>query len=90
MPTQSYRECIQGGQELIDEVDEVMRTIGGSEQNGIADVRVQQIGDFQSRIGKGPIELHLKADPHFWINRVTASYYGLKSVRGDQDVALPH
>jgi len=61
-----------------------------AKQDGIADVTVQQIGDFQSRIGKGPSELHLRADPGFWINQVTASYYGLKSVRADEDVALSH
>jgi len=61
-----------------------------AKQDGIADVTVQQIGDFQSRIGKGPSELHLRADPGFWINQVTASYYGLKSVRADEDVVLSH
>lgn len=61
-----------------------------AKQDGIADVTVDQIGDFQSRIGKGPSDLHLRPDPGFWINRVTASYYGLKSVRANEDVALCH
>lgn len=59
-----------------------------AKQDGIADVTVPQIGDFQSRIGKGPSELHLRADPGFWINQVTASYYGLKTVRANEDVLL--
>ncbi|HSE19880.1 MAG TPA: DUF6056 family protein [Pyrinomonadaceae bacterium] len=61
-----------------------------AKQDGVADVTVPQIGDFQSRIGKGPSELHLRADPGFWINQVTATYYGLKSVRANEDVALSH
>jgi hypothetical protein len=61
-----------------------------AKQDGIADVTVDQIGDFQSRIGKGPSDLHLRPDPGFWINRVTASYYGLKSVSANEDVALSH
>jgi hypothetical protein len=61
-----------------------------AKQNGIADVTVPQTGDFQSRIGKGSSELHLRADSGFWINQVTASYYGLKSVRANEDVALSH
>jgi hypothetical protein len=61
-----------------------------AKQDGIADVTVPQIGDFQSRIGKGPSELHLRSDPGFWINKVTASYYGLRSVRANVDVALSH
>ena len=58
-----------------------------AKQNGIADVTVEQIGDFQSRIGKGPSDLHLRTDSGFWINQVTASYYGLKSVRANE---APH
>jgi len=54
-------------------------------QSGIADVSVQQIGDFQLRTGKGPGDLYLRADPSFWINQVTASYYGLKSVRANEE-----
>jgi hypothetical protein len=61
-----------------------------AKENGIADVTVPQTGDFQSRIGKGSSELHLRADSGFWINQVTASYYGLKSVRANEDVALSH
>jgi hypothetical protein len=61
-----------------------------AKQNGVADVTVQQIGDFQSRIGKGPGDLHLRTDSGFWINQVTASYYGLKSVRASEEVAVSH
>jgi hypothetical protein len=58
-----------------------------AKQHGVADVTVQQIGDFQSRIGKGPGDLHLRTDSRFWINQVTASYYGLKSVRASEEIA---
>lgn len=59
-----------------------------AKQSGVTDVTVQQIGDFQSRIGKGPSDLHLRTDPSFWINRTTASYYGLRSVTASNDVAI--
>ena len=58
-----------------------------AKQNGLTDVTVPQIGDFQSRIGKGASDLHLRTDPGFWINRTTATYYGLTSVRASEDVA---
>jgi hypothetical protein len=58
-----------------------------AKQNAIGDVTVEQIGDFQSRIGKGRSDLHLRTDSGFWINQVTASYYGLKSVRASE---APH
>jgi hypothetical protein len=61
-----------------------------AKQNGITEVEVPQIGDFQSRIGKGPSDLHLRTDPTFWINRVTASYYGLTSVRAKDEVVSSH
>ena len=57
-----------------------------AKQSGVTDVAVEQIGDFQSRIGKGPSELHLRSDSAFWINRTIASYYGLSSVRATRDV----
>ena len=57
-----------------------------AKQNGVVDVAVKQIGDFQSRIGKGPSDLHLRTDPAFWINRNIATYYGLGSVRATEDV----
>jgi Family of unknown function (DUF6056) len=58
-----------------------------AKQNGIAHVAVRQIGDFQSRIGRGSSDLHLRTDHTFWINRATATYYDLKSVRASEDVA---
>ena len=58
-----------------------------AKKNGIEDVTVPQIGDFQSRIGKGASDLHLRTDPSFWINRTVARYYGLRSVRANEDVA---
>ena len=57
-------------------------------QKGINDVAVQQIGDFQWRLGKGPSDLHLRTDPGFWIKRGTAEYYGLSSVRAKEDVPV--
>jgi hypothetical protein len=59
-----------------------------AKESGIADVTVRQIGDFQSRIGKGSSDLHLRTDRGFWINQVTASYYGLRSVRANEDVSV--
>jgi len=59
-----------------------------AQQNGVADLQVKQIGDFQSRIGKGPCDLHLRTDRTFWINRVTAGYYGIRSVRAREDDAV--
>lgn len=56
-----------------------------AKQNGVNDVVVPQIGDFQSRIGKGPSDLHLRTDAGFWINRTIAMYYGLSSVRANED-----
>ena len=61
-----------------------------AKQNGLRDVVVPQIGDFQSRIGKGPSDLHLRIDAGFWINRTVATYYGLNSVRANEDVATSH
>jgi hypothetical protein len=53
---------------------------------GVNDATVEQIGDFQWRLAKGPSDLHLRTDPAFWINRGTAEYYGLSSVRAkDED-----
>jgi uncharacterized protein DUF6056 len=57
-----------------------------AKQSGISEVTVPQIGDFQSRIGKGSSDLHLRTDPTFWINRTVARYYGLTSVRANVDV----
>ena len=59
-----------------------------AKQNGFSDVEVKQIGDFQSRIGNGPGDLHLRTDPTFWINRTTANYYGLRSIRASTDVPV--
>ena len=60
-----------------------------AKQSGVTDVAVQQIGDFQSRIGRGSSDLHLRADPSFWINRTVAKYYGLHSVRAIETVSDP-
>ena len=61
-----------------------------AKQSGATDVTVRQIGDFQSRIGKGASDLHLRTDPAFWINQTTADYYGLRSVRAREDVSISH
>lgn len=37
---------------------------------------------------KGPSDLHLRTDPAFWINEAVATYYGLRSVRASEDVAI--
>ena len=58
-----------------------------AKQSGTSEVTVPQIGDFQSRLNKGASDLHLRTDPTFWINRTTATYYGLTSVRASDDVA---
>ncbi len=57
-------------------------------QSGVTDVVMPQIGDFESRIGKGPSDLHLRTDSSFWINRTTANYYGLRSVRARDDDSI--
>jgi hypothetical protein len=57
-------------------------------QRGVNDVAVEQIGDFQWRLAKGPSDLHLRTNPSFWINRGTAEYYGLSSVRAKDDVPV--
>ena len=57
-------------------------------QRDVNEVVVQQIGDFQWRLAKGPSDLHLRTDPGFWINRGTAEYYGLSSVRAKDDVPV--
>lgn len=75
---------------FADDWDRQDSLLKAAKHEGIANVSVPQIGDFQSRIGRGSSELHLRADPGFWINQVTASYYGLKSVRANEDVAISH
>lgn len=60
--------------------------IRAAKETGVQDVAVEQIGDFQFRLGKGDSDLHLRADPSFWINRETAKYYGLTSIRAKEDV----
>jgi hypothetical protein len=57
-----------------DKQDSALNT---AQRSGVTEVTVPQTGDFQSRIGKGPSDLHLRKDPAFWINRTTAAYYGL-------------
>lgn len=61
-----------------------------AKRTGPSDVTVPQIGDFQSRLNKGASDLHLRTDPAFWINQVTATYYGLTSVRASEDVTNSH
>jgi hypothetical protein len=61
-----------------------------AKQSGVTDVTVPQIGDFQSRIGKGPSDLHLRTDSGFWINQTIATYYGLRSSRASEDVTVSH
>ena len=63
--------------------DSQLRT---AKQSGVTEITVPQIGDFQSRLGKDASDLHLRTDPKFWINRTTATYYGLTSVRASEDV----
>ena len=70
-----------------DRQDQELKT---AKQNGVTDLAVQQIGDFQSRIGRGPSDLHLRTDSSFWINRTVAKYYGLRSVRATEEVSDPH
>jgi hypothetical protein len=70
-----------------DKQDSELKT---AKQRGVTDVVVPQIGDFQSRIGKGPSDLHLRTDPEFWINQTIATYYGLRSVRASDDVSVSH
>jgi len=78
------REKARGFAADWDRQDSELKT---AKQNGVTDVAVQQIGDFQSRIGKGPSDLHLRPDPSFWINRTVAKYYGLTSVRAMEEVS---
>lgn len=61
-----------------------------AKQRGLTDMTVPQIWDFQSRIGKGKSDLHLRTDPEFWINQITANYYGLKSIAASEDVTISH
>ena len=67
-----------------DKQDSILKA---AKQSGVTDVTVKQIWDFQSRIKKGSSDLHLRTDAGFWINEVTAAYYGLRSVRATEDVS---
>ena len=70
-----------------DRQDEELRA---AKEGGVRELTVEQIGDFQSRLGLGRSDLHLRADPNFWINKTVAKYYGLDSVAAREDaVGLP-
>ena len=77
----------EGARSFAADWDRQNSELKAARQNGTSDVTVQQIGDFQSRIGNGESDLHLRTDPAFWINQTTATYYGLRSVRANEDVA---
>jgi hypothetical protein len=79
------RDEARGFAQDWDRQDSLLKT---AKENGVTDLAVPQIGDFQSRIEKGPSDLHLRPDPAFWINQRTATYYGLRSVRAIGDVAI--
>jgi hypothetical protein len=64
------------------------KELRAAREKGINDIEVQQIGDFQWRLGRGASDLYLRTDPAFWINRGTAEYYGLSSVRATEDVPV--
>jgi hypothetical protein len=70
-----------------DRQDEELRA---AKESGASEVTVDQIGDFQTRLGLGRGDLHLRSDPHFWINQSVAKYYGIRSVAAREDaVATP-
>jgi hypothetical protein len=65
-----------------DRQDEEIRA---AKNGGARELTVEQIGDFQSRLGIGDSDLHLRTQPNFWINKVVAKYYGIDSVAARQD-----
>ena len=65
-----------------DRQDEEMRA---AKSRGETDLTVEQIGDFQSRLGLAKSEFHLRTDPDFWINRAVARYYGVNSVAASRE-----
>jgi Family of unknown function (DUF6056) len=67
-----------------DRQDKELRT---AKDSGVQELTVEQIGDFQSRLGLRRSELHLQTDPNFWINQAVAKYYGLRSVAAREDAA---
>jgi hypothetical protein len=70
-----------------DRQDEEMRA---AKNRGARELTVEQIGDFQSRLGLGNSDLHLRTDRNFWINQAVAKYYGIDSVAARQDPTTSH
>ena len=67
-----------------DRQDEELRA---AKDGGARELTVEQIGDFQTRLGLGRGDLHLRTDQNFWINKTVAKYYGLDSVTAREDAA---
>lgn len=65
-----------------DRQDKELRT---AKDGGVQELTVEQIGDFQSRLGLGRSELHLRTDPNFWINQAVAKYYGFRSIAAREE-----
>ena len=63
------------------------KELRAAKDSGVQELTVEQIGDFQSRLGLGRSELHLQTDPNFWINQAVAKYYGLRSVAAREAAA---
>jgi hypothetical protein len=70
-----------------DRQDEEMRA---AKNRGARELAVEQIGDFQSRLGLGNSDLHLRTDRAFWINQAVAKYYGIDSVAARQEPTTSH
>lgn len=64
--------------------------IRAAKNRGARELTVEQIGDFQSRLGLGNSDLHLRTDPDFWINQAVAKYYGIDSVAASQEPTTSH
>ncbi|MFL6229454.1 MAG: DUF6056 family protein, partial [Pyrinomonadaceae bacterium] len=69
-----------------DKQDAALRAVKDS---GASELVVDQIGDFQTRLGLGRGDLHLSTDPKFWINQAVAKCYGLSSVAAREEVVNP-
>lgn len=81
----SSRESARAFASDWDQQDAQLKT---AKEKGVTDLTVPQIWDFQSRTGNGQSDLHLRTDSTFWINRVTASYYGLQSISASEDIVI--
>jgi hypothetical protein len=64
--------------------------IRAAKNGGARELTVEQIGDFQSRLGLGNSDLHLRTDRDFWINRAVAKYYGIDSIAASQEPTTSH